>query len=212
MQLMKDELKKKNEIMQDRWDRVYRENLLEELPWEEQKPSSELVALIESGVVENGSVLDICCGSANNAVYLARLGYTCYGIDISAVAIKYARAKVRKEGVACNLTTGNVIKLPYADNMFTLVFDRGCFHSLPPDERDTFIRGVYRVLKTGGKYQLICFSSRDHRSISTPYSFSTKDIESYFTPFFKILHIKELSSEKKEIAHYFLSALMEKTG
>ncbi len=195
------------EDLQQRWERMYRESSPTELPWEENKPSAELVALIESGVVERGVALDICSGTGNNAIYLAEQGFTCYGIDISPTAIGYARDKAAKAGVSCELTAGNAIELPYPDESFTLVFDRGCFHSIPPPKRRTFVKGVYRVLKPGGKYQLLCFSVRDHRS-GPPYGFSPEDIRRYFSRWLKIRCIREQSRNE----HYFLSVLMEKPG
>lgn len=192
------------------WERVYRETPLPQLPWEEDKPAAELVKLIESGVVEKGATLDICCGSGSNAIYLAQQGYASYGIDISPTAIGYARKKAVRAGVSCQLVSGDATRLPYPDGGFSLVFDRGCFHVASPDERQAFIRGVHRVLKSGGKYQLICFSSRDHRVSQAPYHFSPEDIRHYFSPLFKIHHIKELSHRAEGGKHYFLSVLMEK--
>lgn len=194
------------------WDGVYRETPLQELPWEEGQPSAELVDLIESGVVEKGPALDICCGSGNNAIYLAKQGFSCHGIDISPTAIRYAQQKAKDEGVSCQLIPGNAIQLPYADNSFTLVFDRGCFHSMSPQERQAYVRGVHRVLRHEGKYQLLCFSSRSHRDYQPPYSFSPRDLKRYFSTLFHIRHIKEFSLPVEGTRHYFLSVLMEKKG
>lgn len=206
---MEDKQTKNTDDTRQRWEGIYQGSPLEELPWEEGQPAAELMALIESGVVEQGAVLDICCGSGNNAIYLAKQGFTCHGIDISPTAIKYAGQKASKEGVSCKLVTGNVLQLPYPDNTFTLVFDRGCFHSIQPQDRQAFVQGVYRVLKPSGKYQLICFSTKDH-TYGPPYAFSPKDIWRYFLSFFKIHHIKELSHVRNHSRSYFLSVLMEK--
>lgn len=200
---------KDTEKTRRRWENTYRENPLEELPWEEGRPAAELVALIESGVVDKGPVLDICCGSGNNAVYLAKQGYTCHGIDISTTAVGYAQQQAAKTGVSCQLTSGNALALHYPDNMFTLVFDRGCFHSFSPGDRQTYIRGIHRVLQPTGKYQLLCFSTKDHRG-GPPYAFSSRDIQRYFSPLFKIHYIKELAPAVRGVNAYFLSVLMEK--
>ncbi len=201
---------KKTEEIRRQWDSIYRERSLDELPWEEGKPSAVLVALIESGVVEKGAALDICCGSGENAIYLARHGFSCHGIDISPTAIGYARNKAAREAVSCQLVPGNAIQLPYPDNHFTLVFDRGCFHSISPKGRKAYIRGVHRVLKIEGKYQLLCFSSKDHPSRQPPYSFSPEDIKRYFSRLFKISYIKELSHKVRGGRSFHLSVLMEK--
>lgn len=194
----------------EHWEAIYRRVPPEQLPWDEGKPSAELVALIESGVVEKGAVLDVCCGSGNNAVYLARKGYTCYGIDISPTAISYAREKLSQAGVTCELAQGDALRLPYPDSLFTLVFDRGCFHSLAPSDREAYVRGVHRVLKPGGKYQLHCFSSKGGRHTHVPYSFTPREIRHYFSPLFKISYIRELARDVYRVKQYFLSALMEK--
>lgn len=203
--------KQEPEEIKQHWESKYRETPLKDLPWEEGKPSDELVKLIDSGEVEKGPVLDICTGSGSNAIYLAKQGFTCHGIDISPTAIGFARERAEKEGVGCTLTAGDAAKLPYPSDTFALVFDRGCFHSLPPELRETFIKGVHRVLKPGGKYQLICFSAKDHPSTSVPYSFSPRDIRRYFSSLFKIQRIREISHVHEDgTKHLFLSVLMEK--
>lgn len=108
-------------------------------------------------MIQKGASLDVCCGSGNNAVYLARKGFDCYGIDISWTAIGYAREKIAAEGRKCELLKGNVLELPYPDSTFTLVFDRVCFHSQHPAERKTYVAGIFRVIKPSGKYLLLCF-------------------------------------------------------
>jgi ubiquinone/menaquinone biosynthesis C-methylase UbiE len=203
-------MKEKEE--QKHWDRVYRKGPLEELPWEQGAPAKELVKLIESGVVDKGPVLDICCGTANHAIYLATQGFSSYGIDISAKAIEYGKEKALKAGVNSALASGNALRLPYPDDLFTLVFDRGCFHNIAPQDREAYIKGIYRVLKPSGKYHLICFSSRGRSRSSTPDSFSQSEIRSFFSPLFKIHFIRETPGKKtKDVDAYSFSVLMEKS-
>ena len=192
-----------------RWEDIYRSTSLRELPWEEGRPSPQLVELVESGTVEHGAVLDVCFGSGSNAIYLASKGFSCYGIDVSPTAIGYAREKASSEGQKCDLITGNVLRLSYQDNTFTLVFDRGCFHSLRPSERRGYAHSIFRVLKPSGKYLLLCFSAKDHVS-GPPYGFSAKDIEHYFSELFTIHHVKEFTTGKAGSESRFLTVLMEK--
>lgn len=194
--------------MAESWDRVYREYPLEQLPWEEGSPSAELIALVEGNQIEPGAVLDICSGSGTNAVYLAQHGFTCTGIDISPTAVAYAKEKAQQAGVSCDFRPANAAHLPHPDGSFSLVFDRGCFHHIPPQDREAFIRGVHRVLNIGGKYQLICFSHRDKQA---PQSFSPQDIRRYFSPWFHIIKISEATfRERRGFQRQFLSVLMEK--
>ena len=47
----------------EHWDNLYRAASPETLPWDENQPNADLVALVRSGQVEKGPVLDICSGT-----------------------------------------------------------------------------------------------------------------------------------------------------
>jgi len=192
-----------------RWAQIYRSNKLTNLPWEEGGPSDQLVELVESGLVGKGTILDICTGSGNNAIYLAQQGFSCFGIDISETAITYAKEKSSAAGVNCDFRVGDVLDLPFLGDMFEFVFDRGCFHSVSPNQRSTFIQEVHRVLKPSGRYHLTCFSKKDHR-YGPPYPFSPKDIKRLFSGMFEIKYIKEITVDKGGSRNSFLSVLMNK--
>ncbi|XUX00797.1 MAG: class I SAM-dependent methyltransferase [Dehalogenimonas sp.] len=193
-----------------RWERVYKTNPVTSLPWEEGAPSSYLIELIESGVEKPGPVLDICTGSGNNAIYLAQHGYSCHAVDISLTAISIAREKADKAGTVCDFRVGDVLNLDFPNDMFGLVFDRGCFHNFAPEQRSAFIREIYRVLKPDGLYQLNSFSKKGHDWGGPPYGFSPAEIRKLFRASFEILWIKEISLEGGVSGQFFLSALMKK--
>ncbi len=190
------------------WEEFYRECAPDRLPWERGKPDTNLIDLVEKGIIERGRVLDICSGLGTQASYMAKKGFEVYGIDISPTAVEMARERCKAEGVICNLLAGDAAKLKYPDEFFTFVFDRGCFHSIPPEHREEFIQGVHRVLKRRGKYHMTCFS---YKNGPAPNHFTEEDIQRY-SGYFKIQSIKEESftdnhSGRKQ---YFYVALMEK--
>ncbi|MCL4435589.1 MAG: class I SAM-dependent methyltransferase [Thaumarchaeota archaeon] len=172
----------------EKWDSFYKMNAPDQLPWETGRAEPDLAELIKQGVVEEGRVLDICCGLGTQSIYLAKKGFEVYGIDISSTAVKMAQERCSEEGVACHLTQGDASDLKYPDGFFTFVFDRGCFHSMNPERREKYIRGIRRVLKDDGKYYLKCFSSRNGSWVN---SFTEKEIRNYFSPLFKIIAINE---------------------
>lgn len=140
----------------DEWDQIYRKYTLESLVWELGKPRKILVNLVEKGLVKEGKALDICCGAGTNAVYLAQKGFEVTGIDISSKAIEYAKQKAEQANVKIRLMVQNFLKLSFNDEEFDFVFDMGCFHHVEVEDRNTFIKEVYRVLKK--KVALICLS------------------------------------------------------
>jgi len=191
------------------WEEYYRKSTPDRLPWERGIPDTNLVELIEKNVIQKGRVLDICSGLGTQAIYMAKKGFEVYGIDISPTAVEMAKARGKAEGVACNLGTWDAVKLKYPFEHFTFVLDRGCFHSIPPEKREKFIRGVHRVLKRNGKYQMTCFSYKNGPATN---HFTEEDIRKFFSDYFNILSIKEESFEENISGHkrYFYVALMEK--
>jgi ubiquinone/menaquinone biosynthesis C-methylase UbiE len=170
-----------------------------------------LVKLVEDKQVPPGAALDICCRTGANAAYLARQGFEASGIDISPTAVTHARDRAQREGVRIDLRSGDAVRLPYPDAAFSFVFDRGCFHSIAPADREDYIQGLHRVLKAGGRYQLNCFSRRSRDAESPPYGFTPDDIHGLFSPYFRILSLRETSSrEGNNQKHFFLLVFMEK--
>jgi SAM-dependent methyltransferase len=111
------------------WDLAYISGFT---PWDTGSPPSELVSLLEQGLLKPCRALDVGCGTGGLVVYLAKKGFDVTGVDISAVAIRKARARAIREGVKANL-----IKMDFTDvgrarllGRFDLVTDVGCYHSL----------------------------------------------------------------------------------
>jgi len=206
---MDGDSRQEDRVARERWDKIYREVPPEDIPWDEGQPSDILVDLVRQGKVKKGAALDICCGTGHNTLFLAQEGFQVAGIDISPTAVSAARERCQQAGVSCQLEPGNAVRLPYPDNSFDLVFDRGCFHHIPPQEREAFIQGVRRVLKEGGKYQLICFSNKDQWA---PQSFSREQIRELFSPLFLIESLKAVTfrESSSRATRHFYSALMEK--
>ncbi len=192
----------------EEWDQIYRRYPLEALPWELGRPRKVLVKLVEKGVIKKGKALDICCGAGTNALYLAKKGFKVTGIDISSKAIEYAKEKARKANARIQFQVQDFLKLPFENEMFDFVFDLGCFHHVKVGDRDTFIRGVHRVLKKGGSYLMICFSYRNGPAWN---HFTEEQIMQLFSDRFRIQNLEHIASvEGDGYVRYFYSVLMEK--
>ncbi len=66
---------------------MYRNN---RVPWD-LGPRKELVAAVESGRLQPCRAIDLGCGSASNAIFLARRGFEVTGTDYSPAAIALCR-------------------------------------------------------------------------------------------------------------------------
>jgi ubiquinone/menaquinone biosynthesis C-methylase UbiE len=192
----------------EEWDEIYRKYPLETLPWELGRPRKIIVELVEKGVIEKGKALDICCGAGTNTVYLARKGFNVTGVDISSKAIEYARQKAKQANVKIRLMVQNFLELPFEDEEFDFVFDMGCFHHVEIEDRNTFIKGVHRVLNNRGKYLLVCFSYRNGPAWN---HFTQEQIIQLFSDYFRIVEMKHIASrEADNFVRHFYSVLMKR--
>lgn len=184
------------------WESIYKEVPHEELPWNSEFPSPELVELVENKKIKPCKVLDLGCGTGTNSIYIAENGFKVTGIDISEIAIKSAKEK--DKGKKCRFICANALNLHFKDNEFDFLYDRGCFHSISKKDLKKYVLNVKRVLKQGGNFQLLCFAKdlrlllnlrRILRILSPdefPNFFSKRKISKLFSRDFEIKELKKI--------------------
>jgi SAM-dependent methyltransferase len=98
-------------------------------------------------------LLEIGCGPGANVWFMAREGFTTYGIDGSDVAIEQAQVRLDREvpGWSGELRVGDIGKLPFADASFDAVLDNEAVCCNPWEASQAIYAEAWRVLKTGGK-------------------------------------------------------------
>jgi ubiquinone/menaquinone biosynthesis C-methylase UbiE len=132
------------------WDGAYQSGEYR-MDWEYAYPSQELVALVAAGVPKNrGVILDVGCGSGQEAVFLAKCGYDVIGVDVSTNALKIAEKLAKKAKVKVDWRQGSVYNLPVPDASIDFINDRGLLHLISEERRPKYAKEVYRVLKPGG--------------------------------------------------------------
>ncbi len=101
---------------------------------------------------EHIRVLEIGCGAGNNLWFAAREGFDVYGIDGSASAIDYARNRFSGEGLKGDFRVGDFCELPYEDDCFDIVIDRGALTLAGRSGATRAVEGILRSLKHGGHF------------------------------------------------------------
>lgn len=82
-----------------------------------------------SGVTANDSVLDLGCGPGIVACAFAEVAHHVTGLDLAPAMLERAKARQAERSLT-NMawTCGDVSKLPFADNSFSIVVTRYTFH------------------------------------------------------------------------------------
>lgn len=119
-------------------------------------------ALIDQADLRPGhAVLEVGCGTGSLLLQIARThpGAALTGLDPDPKALARARRKLARAPAPVQLDRGFGDALPYPDATFDRVFSCFMFHHLADtDEKVRTLREVRRVLKPGGRLQLLDFT------------------------------------------------------
>ena len=129
-------------------------------PWDIGRPQRAFVQLANQGAVE-GEVLDVGCGTGENALHLAGLGHAVVGIDVVPLAIERARAKALQRGLQAQFLVGDALRLEVLGRTFDTVIDSGLFHVFSDEERGRYALSLAGAIREQGRVHILCFSERE---------------------------------------------------
>ncbi|HEY9844433.1 MAG TPA: class I SAM-dependent methyltransferase [Candidatus Obscuribacterales bacterium] len=149
-------------------------------PWDIHSPQPAIVALAEGEKII-GDVLDLGCGTGENALMLVTRGHMVWGIDTSPTAIERARAKASDRHVDVTFVLGSALELEVLGEGFHTVIDSGLFHIFSDEERMTYINGLHHVMFPNGSLYLLCFSDREPGDWG-PRRVKRSELRQFFSP------------------------------
>jgi len=126
-------------------------------PWDIGRHQPVFEELADAGEI-TGPVLDVGCGTGENALFLAARGYEVIGVDAVEQAVRAARMKAAERGATVEFEVHDALALDGLGRRFATVVDSGLFHVFGDGERPRFVRSLASVLKLGGRYYVLCFS------------------------------------------------------
>jgi SAM-dependent methyltransferase len=161
-------------------------------------------------------VLDIGCGPGANVWYLAKEGFSTYGIDGSPKAIQLCRDRLKNEGLAANISVGDIAELPYESEFFDAVVDVASIQHNAPENIQIILDEVARVLVNGGRLfswvRAYCDLNADNSIVGNPFHlFTLPEIKEWYGSLFTTLNIeyteRTIGGMSKKIAHYIISGV-----
>ena len=167
------------------FEQVYKEGTA---PWDIGRPQPEVVRLAEDGELV-GDVLDVGCGTGENALYLAGRGMPVVGVDASPQAIERARVKAAARGLRADFLVADALDLARIRRRFETVLDCGLFHVFGPTDRRRYAHSLCEVLSPGSTLQLLCFSDEEPPGPG-PHRIAEADIRDAFRSIFVLTRIR----------------------
>jgi SAM-dependent methyltransferase len=162
-------------------------------PWDIGRPQEVYLRLADSGHVR-GSVLDVGCGPADNALLFAERGHEVWGIDMVPKAIELAKEKAARRGLSVTLRVADALALETLGRQFDVIIDSGLFHVFPDEQRALFVQSLGRALRPGGTYYMLCFSDEETAE-GGPRRIRQDDIRTSFAKGWKVRSIERARFE-----------------
>jgi cyclopropane fatty-acyl-phospholipid synthase-like methyltransferase len=143
------------------WDEAYRRGIPP--PWDIGRPQPAFVRLVDAGEI-TGRVIDVGCGTGENALMAAAHGLEVVGIDVATTAVERARSKAAERGVAARFEVWDALQLARLTErvgVFDSAIDSAVFHTFSDDERPRYAESVAAAVRAGGGLFLMCFSEQE---------------------------------------------------
>jgi 2-polyprenyl-3-methyl-5-hydroxy-6-metoxy-1,4-benzoquinol methylase len=171
------------------WEERYQHQAVETMTWFYPELDDDLRQALDQRGLRSGSALDLGTGPGTQAMQLARRGFEVTATDISEAAIRLAQEKAEAQGLTIAWQQDDILSTRLT-GPFDLIFDRGCFHVLPPERRADYASTIARLLKPGGYLFLKCFS---HLQPGTqgPHRFTPEQIRAIFSSQVQVRSITE---------------------
>ena len=159
-------------------------------PWDIGRPQPAFVRLEESGEIM-GRVLDVGCGTGENALYFASRGHETWGVDIAGTAIEKAREKARARSTPVTFRVASALALNELGERFQTITDSGLFHTFSDSHRRRYAASLARALVPRGRFFLLCFSESEPLDWGGPRRVTQDEIRAAFTSGWEVRWIRE---------------------
>ncbi len=171
------------------WQALYQSTPNDSLPWHHEGLDPDLAEALDRWQVTSGRALDLGTGTGTQAFALAGRGFDVTGTDISSAAVEKAAVEAKQRRLTVRFVQDDILDSRLGER-FDVVFDRGCFHVLPPERRGDYVRALRGLVAPGGLFFLKCFSVLEPFD-GGPYRFTPDDIQGIFGAWFELLSAGE---------------------
>jgi SAM-dependent methyltransferase len=180
---------------QERWNGAYRDD--RRAPWDIGRASADLKQVVENGTLRPCRVVELGCGSGNDAIYLAVRGFDVTAIDIAPRALSQAEKKARDAGVKVRWLHADVLDPPELEP-FDLIYDRGCYHAVRRQNAAGYVTTLRRLSRPGTQVLILAGNANEPHPHYGPPRVREADIRADFGPWFQFQWLRETRFDTTE--------------
>ena len=164
------------------------------LPWEIEHHDKNIEEVLDC---QSGSVLELGCGSGNDAIWFAKKGFNVTAVDISEKEINLAKEK--SKGISnINYILDDIHSFS-TEEKFDIIYDRGCIHNNQSSLVNILFPKLYQLLKDDGKIIILTGNPNQKESkYVLPTDVHISIIEKSIQNLFKIKLVKEIIFEQNK--------------
>jgi SAM-dependent methyltransferase len=142
------------------WEKVFRKN-----EWGKY-PAEPLIRFVAKNFYpkerKTCKILEVGCGTGANIWFIAREGFSAFGIDASKTAIEKCQKRLYSENLVANLNVGDIDSLPYEDDFFDGVIDNECLYCNNESDTHKILSEIRRTLKPDGLFFSRTFTNNNY--------------------------------------------------
>lgn len=147
-----------------------------------REPEIEAFASFESWTGRR--VLEIGVGMGADLVRFRKAGAAALGLDLSFGSLQLARENAESNECSAPVLSGDAESLPFAENIFDLVYSWGVLHHTPDTERA--VEEAHRVLRPGGECRVMLYHRRSLLAMQCYLRYGLGEFQP-FTPFSELI-------------------------
>jgi ubiquinone/menaquinone biosynthesis C-methylase UbiE len=110
-----------------------------------------------SGIKTGDRVLDVCCGTGDQAFHYEQKGAVATGIDQNPNMIELAERNRKRRGFKATFRVASATELPFPDGYFDSASISLALHEMERDERNRAVSEMKRVVKKKGVLVFVDF-------------------------------------------------------
>ncbi|WP_204102053.1 MULTISPECIES: methyltransferase domain-containing protein [Spirulina sp. CCY15215] len=173
------------------WDNRYQN---QDTPWDLKQPAPAFVDLLDSSISpKSGKIAILGCGTGNDALLFAKMGFEVTGFDFAPSAIAIAKQRAQEINLKAEFLQRDIFALSEEfAGVFDYVVEHTCFCAILPEQRDRYVEVARSLLKPKGILLGIFFTHS--RPGGPPFGSTPEEICSYFESAFEILSLDPLEN------------------